>query len=268
MTPASSSPPQGPSSGPSTTRTIRYQIIADAIRSRIAGGEFAAGRILPSEAELSETYGASRVTIRRALESLRSEGLLESRQGYGWIVAADPLRQDLSRLDTIERQLAAAGIRSERRVLGFRFGPPPPRVGSVLGERTVLEVQRLHLADGEPFARVMVWCPESLGAELSRADVERASFLEQLPVELGGATQTIGADAASAADAELLAIPQGSPVLVAERITRSVAGQPVLMSEHVFPAHRTKFAVELPPDDGALPPGLRLVESNGGAASP
>jgi GntR family transcriptional regulator len=136
----------------------------------------------------------------------------------------------------------------------------------VLGERTVLEVRRVHLADGEPFARVTVWCPESLGADLSRADVERASFLEQLPVELGGATQTIGADAATAEDAELLHVPAGSPVLVAERITRSSAGQPVLMSELVFPAHRTKFAVELPPDDGTLPPGLRLVESSGGAS--
>jgi GntR family transcriptional regulator len=245
-------------------RQIRYQAIADTIRARIASGEFAAGRVLPSESVLSSTYDASRVTIRRALESLRAEGLVESRQGYGWIAAADPLRQDLSRLDTIERQLAAAGIRSERRVLGFQFTAAPARVQAVLGERTVLEVERLHLADGEPFARVTVWCPESIGADLSRADVERASFLEQLPVELGGATQTIGAAAAGAKDAELLEVPTGSPVLVAERITRSSTGQPVLMSELVFPAHRTQFAVELPPDDGALPPGLRLLEAGGG----
>ena len=244
-------------------RTIRYQVIADAIRTRLAAGEFAAGRVLPSEADLSEAYEASRVTIRRALESLRAEGLVESRQGYGWIAAADPLRQDLGRLDTIERQLAAAGIRSERRVLAFQFVPAPPRAAAVLGERTVLEVRRLHLADDEPFARVTVWCPESIGARLSRADVERASFLEQLGVELGGATQTIGADAVSEEDAALLEVPVGSPILVAERITRSAEGLPVLMSELVFPAHRTQFAVELPPDDGALPPGLRLVESGG-----
>ena len=42
----------------------------------------------------------------------------------------------------------------------------------------MLEVRRLNLADGQPFALVTVWCPEELGAELSRADVERASFLE------------------------------------------------------------------------------------------
>ena len=50
-------------------------------------------------------------------------------------------------------------------------------------------------------------------------------------------------------------------MLVAERITRNAAGRPVLVSEHVFPAHRTRFAVELPVDDGLLnPTGLRLVE--------
>ena len=176
---------------------------------------------------------------------------MESRQGFGWLVAADPLPQELSRLGTIEQQLAASGIRSERRVLAFGFVPAPEWVKAVLGGKTVLEVRRLHLADGAPFARVTVWCPEALGSELSRSDVERASFLEQLPVQLGGA---------SAADAALLDIPVGSPVLVAERITRSVDGQPVLVSEHVFPAHRTRFAVELPAGDGALPTGLRLVE--------
>jgi GntR family transcriptional regulator len=131
----------------------------------------------------------------------------------------------------------------------------------LLGERTVLEVRRLSLAAGRPFARVTVWCPEELGSSLSRDDVARASFLEQLPVRLGGATQTIGADGAGDGDAELLGVPVGSPVLVAERITRNVEGRPVLVSEHVLPGHRSRFTVELPVDDGRLnPTGLRLVD--------
>ena len=241
-------------------RKIRYQIIADDIRARIVSGEFGAGRVLPSENELSKRYEASRVTVRRSLEQLRAEHLVESRQGYGWIVVSSPLRQDLTRLDTIERQLAGSGIESERKVLSFGFAPAPPRVQSVLGDKTVLEVRRVHEADGAPFARVTVWCPELLGADLSRSDVERSSFLEQLPVEVGGATQTIGARGAEPGDAALLEVPEGSPVLVVERITYASEGQPVLVSEHVFPGHRTEFAVELPSDVGALPPGLRFVE--------
>lgn len=240
-------------------REIRYRSIASDLRDRIGADEFAAGRVLPSEAELSAHYAASRVTVRRALEVLRAERLVESRQGFGWLVAADPLPQALDHLGTLEAQLAASGIHSDRRVLSFGFVDAPPWVRDVLHERNVLEVRRLHLADGEPFARLTVWCPESLGAELSRAAVERASFLEQLPVQVGGATQTIGADAASRDDAALLGVPAGSPVLVVERITRGVDGSPVLVSEHVFPGHRTRFAVELPVDDGALPSGLRLV---------
>lgn len=220
--------------------------------------------MLPSEATLSADYQASRVTVRRALELLRAEGLLESRQGFGWIVAGDPLRQDLSRLATIEGQLAASGMRSERRIVAFGFVPAPQRVRDILGASTVLEVRRVNLADGMPFARVTVWCPEELGASLSRQDVERASFLEQLPVALGGATQTIGAEAASTEDAELLAIPPGAPVLVAERITRDSSGRPVLLSEHVFPGHRTRFVVELPVDDDLLSSaGMRLLDGSG-----
>ena len=125
----------------------------------------------------------------------------------------------------------------------------------------MLRVRRLNLADGAPFALVTVWCPEQYGAELSRADVERSPFYELIPVPLGGATQTIGAALAGDADAELLAVPEGSPVLRCERITRSATGDPVLVSEHVFPAHLTEFVVDLPHVDASIAPsGLRLVE--------
>lgn len=242
-------------------RPIRYRIIADDLRDRIVGGEFHLGAVLPSEADLSATYQASRVTVRRALEALRADGLVESRQGFGWLVSADPVRQDLTRLATLDGQLGAAGVRSERRIVSFGFRRAPARVREFLPGRSALEVVRLHLADDRPFARVTVWCREDLGATLSRDDVERSAFLEQLPVQLGGATQTIGADAASEADAALLDVPVGSPVLVAERVTRDTAGDVVLVSEHVFPGHLTRFVVELPADDGLLEPtGLRIVD--------
>jgi GntR family transcriptional regulator len=242
-------------------RRTRYQQIADELRERLRSGEFGAGQLLPSESELSHDYDASRVTVRRALEMLRDEGLVDSRQGFGWFVAADPVRQALGRLGTIESQLTAEGVHSERRVLDFRFVAAPERVAHLLGAGTVLRVRRLNLADGRPFALVTVWCPERYGADLSRADVERSPFYELIGVELGGAVQTIGAAAASAHDAELLGVPVGSPVLSCERVTSSVAGQPVLVSEHVFPAHLTEFVVDLPHADASIAPsGLRLVD--------
>ena len=242
-------------------RQTRYQTIADDLRARLDAGDLGASRLLPSEAELSEQYAASRVTVRRALEILRGDGLVDSRQGFGWFVATDPVRQTLGRLGTIEQQLTDEGVVSTRRVLDFRFVAAPPRAAEVLGADTVLRVQRLNLADGEPFALVTVWCPERYGAELSRADVERSPFYELLDIPLGGAVQTIGAGAATASDAELLEVPEGSPVLRCERITRTTDDAPVLLSEHVFPAHLTEFVVDLPHAEASMAPtGLRLVE--------
>jgi GntR family transcriptional regulator len=248
-------------SRPDAGRTVRYRAISDDLRRQVEAGDFAAGRVLPSEADLSASYGASRVTVRRALEVLRDEGLLDARQGFGWFVASDLLRQRLGRLSTIEDQLSASGITAERRILEFAFVVAEPRTKRVLGVDQVLRVRRLNLADGEPFARVTVWCPAELGDRLSRADVERSPFYELLPVPLGGATQTIGAASASAADARLLGIPTGAPVLRCERITTDSDGRSVLLSEHVFPAHRTEFVVDLPQAERSIAPsGLRLVE--------
>lgn len=242
-------------------RALRYRTIADDLRRRVEAGEFAAGRLLPSESELSAGYEASRVTVRKALEALREEGLVDSRQGYGWFVAADPVRQTLGRLGTIEAQLAASGVAPERRILDFGFVKSTRRVREVLGVDSVLRVKRLNLADGLPFARVTVWVPEALGVHLSRADVERAPFYELVSVPLGGAVQTIAAAAASEGDAALLEVPVGSPVLRCERVTSDVDGRAVLLSEHVFPSHRTEFVVDLPNVDPSIAPsGLRLVE--------
>ncbi len=220
---------------------IRYVQIADELRAQIASGGLAVGAVLPSEADLAGSYGVSRVTVRKALEVLRQDGLVASRQGFGWFVAGDRVRQSLGALSTIEAQLAADGRSSIRRVLSFGF----VTVSTADGDVPVLEVVRVNLADGQPFALVTVWCPAELGAALSRDDVERATFLELLPVAFDRATQVIGADVADGRDAELLDIPVGSPLLVVERVTHDTSGAVVLVSEHRFPAHRTEFVVDL-----------------------
>lgn len=242
-------------------REIRYRTIADDIRRQIAAGELVVGAVLPSEAELAGSYGVSRVTVRKALEVLRDVGQVDSRQGFGWFVAGDRVRQSLGALSTIEDQLAEQGRVPERRVLSFGFRDAPADLPA-LGGTAVLEVRRVNLADGSPFAVVTVWCPASLGSALSRDDVESSTFLELLPVDFARATQTIGAAIAGADDVAVLGVPQGSPLLVVERVSRDSSGKPVLVSEHRFPAHLTEFVVDLPFDEGALTPaGLRLVQN-------
>ena len=240
-------------------RQIRYQEIADELRGRVRSAS--AGSVLPSESELSTEFAASRVTVRRALETIRDEGLIAARQGFGWFVATEPVRQRLETLGTIEAQLEESGKRAERKVLEFAFVVPPPLVRDLLDTDEVLRVKRVNLADGEPFAVVTVWCPAALGRRLSRDDVERKPFYELLDIELRGATQTIGADSAEPPDAALLGVQVGTPVLRCRRVTTDLSGRPILVSEHLFPAHRTEFVVEIPLAEPSISPtGLRLVE--------
>src|SRR5258708_5228045 len=76
--------------------------------------------------------GGSRVAVRRALETLREEGLVESRQGFGWYAAAVPLQQRLTQLETIERQLEERGMHPQRQVVEFAFVTAPPHVAAQL----------------------------------------------------------------------------------------------------------------------------------------
>lgn len=242
-------------------RSFRYLVIADALRERIAGGEFGTSGLLSSEAGLSAEYRASRVTIRKALDVLRAERLVDSRQGSGWFVSSDPLRQSLDHLESIDHQLENQGITSERRILRFGFVTANAEIKAALGSDEVLEVVRINLADGEPFAVITVWCRPEFGADLSRADVESSTFQELLADHIGHATQTIGAAAADPEVAAQLQVPDGSPLLRIARVTSSAKGQDILVSEHLYPAHRTEFVVELTPADAvADPPGLRLVQ--------
>jgi len=240
---------------------IRYKQIAHDLRTLIQSGELAAGQVLPSEATLGERHKASRVTVRRALETLRTEGLVESRQGFGWSVAAETVAQPLDDLVTIEQQLKSTGRRSERQIIDFRYVAAPQSVGCDLGP-TVLEVRRLNLADDRPFARVTVWCREDLAAPLSKDEVGRHSFLDLIGGQAAGATQRIGAEPMSETDAELLGVPPGSPALVVRRVTHNNERDPIMASEHVFPGHLTEFLAELPSSvisNAGSAAGLRLV---------
>lgn len=249
-------------------RRVIYRDVADSLRSDIETGAYGDGGLLPSEAAIGARFEVSRVTVRKALELLRAEGLVESRQGLGWLVASDPIPQSLDALVSIERQLSDGGRTSDREITDFGFVDAPAPAAALLGQR-VLEVGRVNLVDGQPFARVTVWCREDLGADLSRADVARSSFHDLLPQSPERAVQTIGADAMGPADAELLAVPAGSPALVVRRTTYGSDGRAMLVSEHRFPGHLTEFVAELEPSTtdwpatdpaGGAAPGLRLVD--------
>jgi GntR family transcriptional regulator len=153
---------------------------------------------------------------------------------------------------TVEAALEAAGAASGRRVLEFTFERAPVDVAKTLGlaaDAEVLRVTRLNLANGEPFALVTVWVPATLGAHLSRADVERSTFYDLLPlqgVEPGRVVQTITATSAEPEQSGQLGVPVGSPLLACRRVTYDRHGDAVIVAEHRYAAHLTALEVEFP----------------------
>jgi GntR family transcriptional regulator len=226
-------------------RAPRYLRLRDELAETLANGELAPGALLPSEGDLAARYNVSRVTVRRALSLLKDQGVVESRQGFGWFVADEPMRQSLDVLTTIDDQIAAAGRRPARRLLSFAFGPAPAHVAHILGATSVLEISRLNLADGEPVGRNTAWVAEHLARGLSIEAVESQSLHRLLPATVGSATQTITAERASAGDAKLLGVTAGTPLLRFNRTTRDGAGDVILYSEAVYNPKRTEFTVEL-----------------------
>jgi GntR family transcriptional regulator len=130
----------------------------------------------------------------------------------------------------------------------------------------VLRVKRLNLADGAPFALVTVWLPSALGAEISRNEVELATFYDLLPlrgVALGRAVQQIGADVAGADDVAHLGVAKGAAILTARRVTSDIEHHPVLFSLHRYPAERTSVEIELPSLAFEPPPRDRITHAQG-----
>ncbi|HTK15841.1 MAG TPA: GntR family transcriptional regulator [Acidimicrobiia bacterium] len=237
---------------------MKHLDLADALRARLVAHDLGPRGALPGEVDLAREYGTSRVTVRRALDLLRQEGLVTSRRGAGWFAAVDPLRQPLGRVRTVEAAVEAAGARPGRRIVAFGFVDAPAAAADALRlsaeNLEVLRVERVNLADDEPFALVTVWVRADIGADVSRADVARTTFYDLLPirgVELESVHQTITAEVADDRAADLLACSAGDPLLLVRRVTCDMRGAPVLYSEHRYPADRTTFEIEFSLATGA-----------------
>lgn len=241
------------------SRELRYLRIAAELRRQITAGEIAPGSLLPSESELAQAHAASRVTVRKALAQLKHDGIVNSRQGFGWYAVGAPLRQSLRDLTTIEQQIRAAGRNPTRELLSFAFKATPPLLVAVLHTDSVLEFSRIDRIDDQPFATATVWVRADLAAGLSPLALEHRPLSDQLGIELGGAIQTITATSADQHNASLLAVPAGAPLLRVERTTRDADNRPVLRSLANYNPLLTELVTEIPPAAHETEPGLRLI---------
>lgn len=244
--------------------------VAARIRERIALGDYGDTGALESEAALASRHATSRVTVRRALEALRDDGLVVSRKGSGWFVARDPIRELLGVLPSATDALVGAGVDVDRRVLEFGFAVPPPPVGRTLAlapDDQALRAKRLHSADGEPYDLITTWLVPRVAGAVSRDELAARgawATLQSLGAEPVHTFHSITAGAADPAQAALLGLTPGSPVLLLRRVAHDADRRPLAVSYHRFAPHHIRIDIEFhgEPSRAADPPGLRLVDAD------
>jgi len=207
---------------------------------------------LPSERELCERFGISRITVRQTLHQLVSEGRLVRSHGRGTFVAHAPLRKWLLPLVGFTEDIASRGQKPGAHVLAFESVVPPPAVAEELqmaeGERAIV-LKRIRTADGVPMAVETVHAPEKLCPGILSENLEDHSFYGLLGrrygIQPGRASQSWQAVACPRPDARLLGIRTGSPVLQIGRTTYEKGGRPFEHLQSFFRGDRYVYVAEL-----------------------
>jgi GntR family transcriptional regulator len=135
-----------------------YSQLAGIIRARIAEGEFRAGDRLPTESELSQTYGLSPMTVRRAIKILLDEQAVSTVPGRGTFVEAANIAAATFDLGSIRALLSDPEVRVK--ILAVRIVPASGRVCETLavpaGTRVIM-IRRLLLRDAQPLLYQRQW---------------------------------------------------------------------------------------------------------------
>jgi GntR family transcriptional regulator len=110
-----------------------YQRISDDLEARIVSGALLPGERFPSERQLSEEHGASRMTVRQALRTLAERGLVETRNGLGTFVGSRRIEQPLNTLSGFTDAMARRGLAASSIVLGTGTAPADAEAARALG---------------------------------------------------------------------------------------------------------------------------------------
>ncbi len=198
--------------------------------------EFKPGDMIPSEAELCQRLGISRITVRQAITSLVYEGYLVRMQGRGTIVLPPKhdalLAPSLNSLDAEPAEVTSSDI--ERRLVFKETLPADKRLAAVLrieAGDSVQKVRMLYISGGEPVGHYVSYVPREIYPGLLEHDLEVEPLYQLLSRVVGGnlcqAEETIECVMADERRAGLLKILPGSPVILVQRLTFLNASRPV-----------------------------------------
>lgn len=235
-----------------------YYQLAELIRERIQSGELAAGAQLPSDRELAEQAGISRMTARQAIAYLVREGTLVVKPGIGTFVAEPKLTYDAHHLLGFTEETMRHGGAVTTTVLEQEAVAPPPLVATALGlgpNESAVKIVRLRGAGDTPVLLGTSYVPARRCPGLETADLETQSLYGLLELRYGirpqRAQQTIEATVANDYESGLFGVDAGSPMLLLRGVTYTEDGRPAEYFKAVYRADRVRLEMESRRDAGS-----------------
>lgn len=228
-----------------------YFQLAEQFRERIEAGLLKPGDQLPSERELGEEFGISRMTARQAIMYLVRQGKLVVKPGIGTFVAEPKLTHDTLHLLGFTEEMFSHGQAASSQVLEQALVIPPAQVAARLnldGGEQAIKLVRLRLSGEMPLLLETVFIPHRLATGLEQEDLSKSSLyglLEQnFGLHLESAQQTMEVTTANEDESLLFDIPLGATMLLLEGTTFTGDGQPVEAFKALYRGDKFKFAME------------------------
>ncbi|ANN75908.1 GntR family transcriptional regulator [Bordetella flabilis] len=224
------------------------------LRQRLLDGVYATEQALPGENAMAQEYGVSRLTIRRALDTLAQDGLVSRRQGRGTfaqVPAQLAAPQQGASVDALMAHLARMGTHTQVKLLELAVEPAPPGIAARLEIEPGTPVHRsirVRSYKGEPFSYLQTYVPDGIGHRISKKALASKPLLQifgDLGVRVSGAEQSMTAVLADPATAECLGVPVASALLNIRRLVRDAAGQPVEYLDARYRPDRFEYRLDM-----------------------
>lgn len=230
----------------------RYYQLKEILREKIGNGEWPEGSLIPSERELCEQYGISRMTARQSITELVKEGYLYREQGKGTYVSRPKITQQLMKLTGFSQDMQARHWKPGARVLSIEMWLSDEVIANNLRIKEgqpIFRLNRLRLANDEPLS-LETTCINFIGCErLLDEDFEQNSLYALLNSKYGlpviEAEQEMEAGLATDDEAKLLNVRTGGPVLRIRRTTYSERNQVFEYAQSVYRGDKYKFYARL-----------------------